>query len=85
LKQPLTVSVGRRGERLGKFLPVDALRRAAVATGDIASVAVVVDAIDEVARAFYERYGFRGFAGNPMKLHLPMVTVRALPGLRLVG
>jgi hypothetical protein len=39
-------------------------------------MAVVVDAIDENAVAFYERYGFRRFEDDPARLCLTMSSVR---------
>ena len=64
---------------LGEFLLMDALRRVLVASDQVASSAVVVDAIDDDAKAFYVRYGFLTFANQPMKLYLPMGTIRKLP------
>lgn len=37
---------------------------------EIAWAIMVVDAIDEQARAFYEHYGFKRFPGQPMKLFM---------------
>jgi len=76
----LAVSTSRRGQHMGEYLLMDALRRAAGTTRDVASVAVIVDAIDEEAASFYARFDFQPFASNPMKLYLPMATIRALPG-----
>jgi predicted GNAT family N-acyltransferase len=80
----LAVSVARRGQGLGEHLLMDALARAAAATAQVASMAVVVDAIDDDAKAFYERYDFRPFEAQPMRLYLPMSTVRGLPGMGVV-
>ena len=42
--------------------------------------AVVVDAIDEQAKGFYEKYGFVALADQPLRLYLPLATIRkALP------
>jgi hypothetical protein len=41
-------------------------------------MAVVVDAKDDAARVFYERYGFRRFLDNEYRLYLPMETVEQL-------
>ena len=75
----LAVSSGRRGEGLGEFLLMDALRRSAAITSQVASAAVVVDSLHEAAKAFYERFDFRPLLHHPMKLYLPMATIRALP------
>ena len=49
-----------------------------VAFSKVASSAVVVDAKDDRARSFYERYGFRAFPDYPRRLFLPMKTIRRL-------
>ena len=55
-----------------------ALKRALEHSRNIASVAVVVDAIDEHARAFYGRYGFIDIPDHPNRLFMPMKTVAQL-------
>lgn len=55
-----------------------ALKRALEHSRNIASVAVVVDAIDEKARAFYRRYGFIDIPNHPNRLFMPMRTVARL-------
>ena len=54
----LAIDKNRQGEGLGKILLVDALKRSRDSSRIIASFAVVVDPIDEEARAFYLHYGF---------------------------
>ena len=61
-----------RGRRLGGALVIDAVRRAGGA--DPAIFAVVVDAKDEAAVAFYEHLGFRRFINRPMTLYLSVAT-----------
>jgi hypothetical protein len=38
---------------------------------------VVVDALDSDALAFYERFGFSALTDDPMRLFLPVSTIRA--------
>ena len=40
--------------------------------------ALIVDARDEAAAAFYQKYGFRPFVDNKQRLFLPMATIRQL-------
>jgi hypothetical protein len=54
-------------------LLVDALGRSLM--NEIAAVAVVVDAKDETARAFYEYHSFVSFGGQPLRLFLPMTLI----------
>ncbi len=66
----------RRG--YGELLIIDALRRALQATTEVASYAVVVDAINERARSFYEQYEFCAFPDRKLRLFLPMKTIADL-------
>lgn len=66
-------------QHLGEALLFNALRRAfEVGTGEIAAMAVIVDALHDDARAFYERYGFKRFPENDLRLFLPMQTIGQL-------
>lgn len=74
----LAVDWRLRGKGMGEHLLMDALHRALVASRAVASVAVVVDAKDDNALAFYQRYGFIPFADEPKRLFLPMGTIERL-------
>lgn len=44
-------------------------------------MAIIVDALNESAASFYERYGFRRFEDDRMRLYLTMSKVREIfPG-----
>jgi GNAT superfamily N-acetyltransferase len=64
-----------QGRRLGQFLLMDALYRCLRASQQIASVAVIVDAINETARHFYQHHGFIAFPRHPRRLFLHMQTI----------
>ena len=68
----LAVDLRYRGLGLGRSLLADALLRAAIVSLEVASMAVIVDAKDDAARAFYEHHGFRRFADEPHRLYLPI-------------
>ncbi len=72
----LAVSQNYRGQRLGEFLLMDALRRSLLMSRQIASAAVIVDAIDEAAATFYKRYSFLELPGVARRLFLPMGTIQ---------
>lgn len=55
-----------QGGGLGGHLLVDALRRCVRGGAEFGARAVVVDAIDEYAAAFYGHFGFRELAGRRM-------------------
>jgi GNAT superfamily N-acetyltransferase len=64
----------RRG--LGELLLLDALHKARDVASRIGIHALVVDAWDPAAAAFYQRFGFIAFASAPWRLWLPMATIR---------
>ncbi len=71
----LAVDQSVQGQGLGGALLRDALRRC-LSLGDQVGVhAVEVDAIDEEAKAFYQKYGFLPLQDNPLHLFLPLATV----------
>lgn len=67
-----------RGDRLGELLLLEALSRALENSDRVASFAVAVDALNDQAAAFYQRYGFLPFADDAHRLYLPMATVKSL-------
>jgi GNAT superfamily N-acetyltransferase len=70
------LAVDRRFHRkgLGGVLLADAALR--VIKGDIKAFALIVDAKDEGAVAFYKRQGFMPFASRPLSLFLSLATVK---------
>lgn len=72
------LAVDRRfkGLGLGAALLFDALARAA--RSDIGAYALLVDAKDEAAAAFYRHHGFTAFEEQALMLYLPLATVRDL-------
>ena len=75
----LAIDRDYKDQHLGEALLFDALRRAfAVGTREIAAMAVIVDALHDRARAFYERYDFQRLPDNELRLFLPMRTIGQL-------
>lgn len=68
----LAVDQRYRGRRLGAALLFNAFERAA--RSDVAVFAIVADAKDETAAAFYRHQGFRAFANRPASFILPIAT-----------
>jgi GNAT superfamily N-acetyltransferase len=73
----LAVQRNHQGRGLSGALLIDAIQRAA--RNEIASYALVVDAKDERARAFYEHYGFLGFKDDMRRLFLPLARIAVSP------
>lgn len=74
----LAVSIRHQGQGVGRLLLVDALLRSLRQTTEIASIAVVVDAIDEAAVNFYKKYHFISLPETPQTLFIEMATVQKL-------
>ena len=66
-----------RGQGVGELLLADAIRRILGAGRSVAVFAIVVDAKDERAVAFYKGFGFRAFPLRPQRLFLLTSTVAA--------
>lgn len=71
----LAVDQDFRGMGLGAALLADALIRAS--RSEIASYALMVDAKDDAAAAFYQHHGFIALADLPLTLFLPLASVRS--------
>jgi ribosomal protein S18 acetylase RimI-like enzyme len=61
----------RRG--LGELMPMNVVHRT---IQDAAAFALLVDAKNNTAVSFYQRYGFRLIAGKPRTLFLPLATAQ---------
>lgn len=67
-----------RGQNLGRQLLVDAIGKCVGAAEAYGGRLIVVDAIDERAVSFYQRYGFAPVKDRPSRLVLKIATARYL-------
>jgi GNAT superfamily N-acetyltransferase len=74
----LAVDRMHKGRGLGEFLLMDALHRAHAQSAQIASAALVVDAMDDEAHRFYRHFDFIAFPERQDRLFLPMATIGKL-------
>ncbi len=72
----LAIARDLQGRRLGELLLMDALERVGRVVVEAGAVALFVDAIDEHAATFYERYGFEPFPDDQLKLFRPIAEIR---------
>ena len=72
----LAIDKNYQKQGLGDLLLMDALYRCSISAKQVASLAVVVDAIDEKAEDFYQRYGFETLTNG--QLFLAMQTIETL-------
>lgn len=73
----LAVDKRFRGQLYGRFLLINAFERIMRASEALAVHAIVVEAKDEMAEAFYGRYGFEAFSGQSRRLFLPLARLKA--------
>jgi GNAT superfamily N-acetyltransferase len=69
----LVVDQRYRGLKLGSVLLADAATRAA--RSDVAVLAMIVDAKDAAAEAFYRHHGFVAYASSPGELLAPLKSL----------
>lgn len=72
------LAVDRRfqGAGVGSWLLRNALQRALTVSLSVGVFAVLVDAIDDIAKGFYLKYGFIPLQDHPLTLFLPLATIR---------
>ena len=68
----LACRVDHQGQGLGKLLVGCAVDRCLKARRQIAAFALIVDAKDTTAKAFYEHFGFKALRDAPLTLYLPL-------------
>jgi predicted GNAT family N-acyltransferase len=68
----LACRVDQRGRGLGKVLLGCAVDRCLKARTQVAAYALIVDAKDDVAKAFYEHFGFKALTDRNPTLYLPL-------------
>jgi predicted GNAT family N-acyltransferase len=72
----LAVDQSAQGQRLGESLLFDALSRSLAIAEQAGAYAIEVLAIDDEAKAFYERYDFLPLLDQSRHLFLPIATIR---------
>jgi len=72
----LAVTNGHQHNGLGTKLLVHAMEHYIQAQSVIGMCALFVDAINENAACFYEKFGFVQSSDNPLQLYLPTETIR---------
>jgi len=74
------LAVEKKSQRqgLGGLMMVDAFKKTLSVSEQIGVVGFFVDAKTDEAKHYYLQYGFIELPGNPLKLFLPIQTIKAL-------
>lgn len=67
-----------QGQGLGKRLLASALHDCFLAGEQLPFIAVILDALSQASRRFYERFDFEPLPGHPMKLFLSYTRLSAM-------
>lgn len=71
----LAVSKIAQGNGVGALLIADAVKRVLSISDTLAVYALVLDAIDYSASAYYRQFGFVPFEQRPLRLYLPLIHI----------
>ncbi len=71
----LAVDKNIQGHGIGKILLADSIKRTISISNQIAIYAMVVDAIDDSAKRFYQQYGFSSLCEETSRLFLPLKSI----------
>jgi len=73
----LAVLTAAQGQGIGKMLLADAIKRTLSVSDHIGIYAMAVDAIDDSAKGFYQRFGFTVLSDERQRLFLPLKSIDA--------
>jgi predicted GNAT family N-acyltransferase len=71
----LAVSNAAQGQGAGKMLLADAIKRTLAVSDQIAIYAMVVAAINDNVKEFYEQFGFTRLGDDSPRLFLPLKSI----------
>lgn len=71
----LAVDKAFQNKKLGELLLIDALMRAKRIHTEAGGIGLFVDALDEQAAGYYQRFGFEVSPNNPLLLFLPAQSI----------
>jgi GNAT superfamily N-acetyltransferase len=76
----LAVAKARQKEGLGKLILADAMKKVLALFESAGGIGLFVDAKDAQAKKYYEQFGFRALANDPMQFFLPIETIQQARG-----
>ncbi len=73
----LAVHKAQQRQGLGNLMMTEAMQRVINVSEQVGIIGFLVDAKDEAAKRYYQRYGFLEFPKQALKLFLPMDTLKS--------
>jgi GNAT superfamily N-acetyltransferase len=74
----LAVAKTYQRQGIGTILMVEAMKRALIIADNAGVIGLFVDAKEEVAKEYYYRYDFVSLEDHPLKMFLPLSTIREM-------
>ena len=74
----LAVDKEYQRQGIGETLMIEAMKRALIIADNAGVIGLFVDAKDEGAKEYYQRYDFVSLTDNPLKMFLPLATIREI-------
>ena len=72
----LAVAKEWQRQGIGEILMIEAMQRTLLIAENVGIISLFVDAKDEAAKAYYDRYGFVSLEDTPLELFLPLATIK---------
>ncbi len=74
----LGVSKVRQKQSLGKYMIINAMKRAIIISENVGIIGLFVDAKDESAKGYYLKFGFLPLPEHEQELFLPLATLHQM-------
>ena len=71
----LAVEKESQRQGIGEVLVFETIKRAYIISENVGIIGLFVDAKDELAKTYYQQYGFTSLADNPLEMFLPLQTI----------
>lgn len=71
----LAVDATYRGQDLGEYLVLDAMKKVLIHAATLGTAALIVDAQDMGLAQYYRNLGFIPFPSDPLRLFIPVATI----------
>jgi ribosomal protein S18 acetylase RimI-like enzyme len=71
----LAVDKESQRQGIGEILVFETIKRTYIISENVGIIGLFVDTKDELAKTYYQQYGFTSLADNPLEMFLPLQTI----------